>query len=147
MESALDTSHLIGVGLGLALGLLVGIQRGWALRDMAEGTRFAGVRTFGLLGLAGGIGGAVYAAAPGPAMVLLAASAALVVLGYRRASRGEAQISGTTSIVGLITIASGFVAASGERLLGTAIAVAMVVLLSLRGKLHGLVNSLSEKEI
>ena len=80
--TSFDPSQLIPVGIALGLGLLVGIQRGWAQHDMAEGTRFAGVRTYGLLGLGGGIAGALYAPAPGPALILLAASAGLVVLGY-----------------------------------------------------------------
>ena len=36
----------------LALGLLVGVQRGWVQRNAIDGRRFAGVRTFGLTGLA-----------------------------------------------------------------------------------------------
>ena len=147
MGIGFDTAQFIGIGLALGLGLLVGIQRGWALRDMAEGTRFAGIRTFGLLGLTGGIAGILYEPAPGPALIVLAASAGLVLLGYRRASREGNRVSGTTGMVALITIASGFIAAEGERLLGSTIVVAMVVLLSLRGRLHRLVNSLSEQEI
>ena len=59
MQQSLLTAYgdLSGVGLGLALGLLVGIQRGWALRNDAPGSRFAGIRTFALLGLAGAIAG------------------------------------------------------------------------------------------
>lgn len=146
MTGSLDISHFVGVGLALALGLLVGIQRGWTFRELPDGARFAGIRTYGLLGLAGGIAGVLYTHAEGPALILLAAAAVLVVAGYRRSSSGT-QVSGTASLVGLITIASGFMAAMGERLLGTIIAVAMVVLLSLRGRLHDWVKHLEEREM
>ena len=59
MESPLTLyPELLPIGLALALGLLVGIQRGWAQRNAIDGRRFAGVRTFALVGLAGGFAGA-----------------------------------------------------------------------------------------
>ena len=42
------------LGAALAVGLLIGVERGWKERAMAEGTRVAGLRTYGLLGLLGG---------------------------------------------------------------------------------------------
>jgi len=45
------------VGTGLASGALIGLERGWKLRDQKAGYRVAGVRTFSLLGLGGGIAG------------------------------------------------------------------------------------------
>jgi len=147
MDAGFNLGELTDIGLALALGLLVGIQRGWSQRRLARGTRFAGIRTFGLLGLAGGIAGMLYASAPGPALILLAGTAALVVLGYRRTSEDARQVSGTASMVALITIASGFLVTAGERLIGTAIAVAMVLLLSMRSSLHRWVNRLNEKEV
>jgi uncharacterized membrane protein (DUF4010 family) len=42
------------LGAALALGLLIGVERGWKAREQAEGQRVAGVRTYGLIGLLGG---------------------------------------------------------------------------------------------
>ncbi|MEA2118480.1 MgtC/SapB family protein [Halovibrio sp. HP20-50] len=39
----------------LTLGLMIGVERGWSGREKDEGTRVAGVRTFSLIGLSGGI--------------------------------------------------------------------------------------------
>jgi len=82
MIAIADTDHLTAAGVGLALGLLVGLQRGWALRDRPEGSRFAGIRTFALIGLGGSLAGLLYANAKGPATTLLVAICALVILGY-----------------------------------------------------------------
>ncbi|MFO7496238.1 MAG: MgtC/SapB family protein [Desulfobacterales bacterium] len=38
----------------LAIGLLIGIERGWSEREEEEGDRIAGIRTFSLIGLLGG---------------------------------------------------------------------------------------------
>jgi len=138
---------LTGIGLSLALGLLVGIQRGWAHRDASPGSQFAGVRTFGLLGLPGGIAGALYVWAQAIAIIILAATAALVLIGYYRASRQSDLVSGTSSLVGLLTGGCGFLAGIGYWLTASAIAGSMVLLLSQRTRLHYLVNRLSEPDI
>ena len=41
------------LGVALALGLLIGVERGWRERAAAEGGRIAGIRTYGLIGLLG----------------------------------------------------------------------------------------------
>src|SRR5262245_62046718 len=43
------------LGLALAIGLLVGLERGWRERNEPEHSRTAGIRTYGLSGLLGGI--------------------------------------------------------------------------------------------
>ncbi len=59
MIESLDlwAQHGLRVGVGLAVGILVGLERGFKLKDQPEGRRVAGVRTFSLLGLGGGIAG------------------------------------------------------------------------------------------
>ncbi len=139
--------ELSRIGLGLGLGLLVGVQRGWATRKGAEGTRFAGFRTFGLIGLAGGIAGVFQARASGLAIVLLAATAALVLLGYWRSTRKSDSVSGTSSLVGLLTLSCGYLAGSGETILATVVTSVMVLVLAMRHQLHGWVAALNEREM
>lgn len=54
---ASDDVQIGRLAVALALGLLIGVERGWAKREEAEGRRVAGVRTYGLLGLLGGVSG------------------------------------------------------------------------------------------
>ena len=142
-----DAWEWSNIVLALALGLLVGMERGWAHREEAPGTRFAGVRTFGLLGLAGGIAGALFNGYAAIATIILAACAALILLGYYRMSKVPEAISGTTSLGAFITVGCGFLAATGERQAAIAITVVMVLLLSMRKQLHRLVGRMSEAEI
>lgn len=146
-EMLADLSELTGIGLALALGLLIGLQRGWALRDEQPGSRFAGIRTYGLLGLAGGIAGDLQTRAAGLALALLAGAAALVVLGYWRATQRKASISGTASLTGLLTMAFGFLAGSGELVLASVAAGVTVLILSMRGPLHHLLRHIDEREM
>lgn len=140
-------SELTAIGLALALGLLIGVQRGWASRASAPGTRFAGIRTYALFGLAGGIAGALQPRFAGLATVLLAAAAALIVLGYWRSTRGKASVSGTASLTGLITLACGFLAGSGAYALASATAGTTVLILSQRGRLHHWLRHIDETEM
>jgi len=151
MLPGLDQDALTSIALALALGLLVGVERGWTQRDQAPGTRFAGIRTYGLLGLAGGLGGGLQAAYPILSGVLLAATAVLVVMGYWRSTRGAAatppSISGTASLVGLLTLACGFVAGAGGHALASAATGVMVLVLAMRHQLHEWVSHLDEREV
>lgn len=136
-----------GLALAIALGLLVGIQRGWVARNAAEGSRIAGVRTFGLLGLAGGMAGAVFPASPAIAAIVIAACAAVLVIGYLRTTDENGRVSATGTVTGLLTVTCGFLAANGQPLTASAIAVAIVLLLSMRSQLHRFVGMLSEREV
>lgn len=151
MMPDMELDAVISIALALALGLLVGIERGWTQRDQAAGSRFAGIRTYGLLGLAGGLGGALQTAFPALSAVLLAATAVLVVMGYWRSTRGQqaapASISGTASLVGLLTLACGFVAGAGGHALASAATGVMVLVLAMRHQLHDWISRLDEREV
>src|SRR5262245_13410703 len=41
--------------LALGIGLLIGLERGWRQREASPGGRAAGIRTFALSGLLGGV--------------------------------------------------------------------------------------------
>ena len=136
---------LYGIGLSLGLGFLIGIQRGWTLRNEAEGSRFAGIRTFGLIGLTGGIAGALEPIDRVAAILLLAATSFLILLGYARTARRR--VSGTASLASLITLACGFLATSGQPQLASILAVATTLLLTLRPQLHRWIATMTETEV
>lgn len=143
----LDYSELTAIALSLALGLLIGVQRGWASRTGAPGSRFAGVRTHALFGLMGGIAGTMQGRATALATILLAAAAALIVMGYWRGTRTRTSISGTTSLVGLITLSCGYLAGSGEFAFASALAGSTVLVLSQRSRLHHWLRHIDEAEM
>src|SRR3546814_20184699 len=64
-----------------------------------------------------------------------------------RTSKDDGAASGTTGMVGLLTLACGFLAGSGERMLAAVIVVVLVVVLSMRAQLHRWVGRLDETEI
>lgn len=145
MTALLDP--FLHIVLALALGLLIGVQRGWATREEEAGTRVAGIRTFGLLGLAGGMAGALGADDPALAVVVITVAAGLILLGYAQVMRRGGSVSGTASLSGLLTLCIGFLATTGRPLLAAAIAAVTTLVLALRSQLHGWLRRLSEAEV
>ncbi|PKB14202.1 uncharacterized membrane protein (DUF4010 family) [Novosphingobium kunmingense] len=145
--AALSWSQFEAVLLALALGLLIGLQRGWAQRGDPAGSRFAGFRTYGLIGLSGGMAGLLQAIAPALSFILLGATATLVVAGYWRATAGRDRISGTASLAGLITLAAGYLAGTGSYAMASAITGLTVLLLAMRRQLHHVLRHIDEAEI
>jgi uncharacterized membrane protein (DUF4010 family) len=137
------------LAVALAIGLLVGLERGWHTREEQEdGKRAAGLRTFALSGLLGGVCGAV-TALTGP-MVLglcfLAYAAVLAIFHWLEAKVNQ-DIGGTTVIAGLLTFILGAYAVLGELQVAAAVTVAMTVILALREPLHKWVAALRWEEI
>jgi uncharacterized membrane protein (DUF4010 family) len=131
----------------VACGLLIGIERGWKLRKERSGTRVAGVRTFTLLGVLGGLAGLI--AAQGHDVLsgsVLIPAVAILVIGYARRTGGDREDS-TTPVAALVTLALGFI--SGTGLPGLAIAGAALVtfVLALRVELHRFIEKMDEADV
>ncbi len=141
--SFIDPS-LRALAAALAVGLLIGLERGWRQREAADGARVSGFRTFGLLGLAGGLAGL---APPAIAAIVAFAAMASLVVGYRAALGRQASLSATTTIVGIITFALGYLAARGMIGVAFAAAAVAVALLASRERLHGMLKGMSEHEV
>jgi uncharacterized membrane protein (DUF4010 family) len=131
------------LALSLAIGLMIGLQRGWQSRDSPAGHRVAGFRTFGLLGLAGGLAALL---PPAFGAILMAATAATLVVGYLRESTATDH-SATGTVAGLLTLALGGFAALGHRIEALAGAAILVLLLAMRSRLHGFVRGISAAEM
>jgi uncharacterized membrane protein (DUF4010 family) len=137
------TAHLQPLALALAIGLLVGLERGWQSRSAPDGSRVAGFRTFGLLGLAGGTA-ALLPATFGA--ILLAAAALTLLIGYARTA-DHTDHSATGTIAGLLTLALGAYAAAGHQVEAFAAAAIMVLLLAMRQQLHRFLAGLTAAEV
>jgi uncharacterized membrane protein (DUF4010 family) len=143
------------LGVALAIGLLVGAERHWRERGDADGQRTAGVRTFGITGLTGGVIGALALALPGGQGVaaallvglgLLGHSAAMVLFKLREAA-AEGEFSVTSVVAAQATFLLGALAVLGDVQAAGAAAVAVTALLAAREQLHGFVARLSWMEL
>lgn len=126
------------LGTALAIGFLIGLERGWREREGREGSRTAGLRTFSLLGLTGGITGVL---SPAGDRILAAAGFAVVSLAlgaymWREGER-EDDLSATGLVAAMITFLLGLLAVLGDLKIAAAAGVVTAVLLAGKETLHG----------
>lgn len=135
------------LGLALAVGLLVGLERGWQEREAAEGSRVAGIRTFALIGLGGGLAALLTGPAIGLAFGLVFAGfAALMIAAYIGDIR-PGDVSATTAVAALVTFLLGAVAAAGPMEVAASGAVVTAILLSAKPVLHRWVERIEYLEL
>lgn len=133
------------VGSGLAIGALVGLERGFKLRTQKDGQRVAGVRTFSLLGLGSGIAGLISGAQPITAAIIVVAQ--LAYLGIAYAPRLNAKGDATSPVAAAATVATAFLAGTGAVGLAIAAGAVIVLILALRSELHQFIDRLDEKDV
>lgn len=143
-----DVDLLSRLAVALAIGLMVGIERGWRSRQVQPHGRAAGLRTFGLSGLMGGICGllGLRLGLPFVGIGFLAFSAAFGAFAWLEA-KARGNLSATTLIAGMLTFLLGALAVVGDLTVTVAAAVSMTVLLALRTQLHSWLSRLTWPEI
>jgi uncharacterized membrane protein (DUF4010 family) len=137
------------LGVALAIGLLVGIERGWVAREAREGERIAGVRTYGLIGLLGGVAGLLTdrfgALVLGLMFIGLAVMLTTVYITNR--GHGARDIGITSLITGLVIFMLGATAVIGKVELAVTATVIMTLLLSYKPVIHRWVGALNVQEL
>lgn len=130
-------------------GLAVGLEREWSGHATGPQPRFAGVRTFFLLGTLGGVAGWLSvsgAAAVGAA--LLIAAGVLVVAAYLLAARpGGPSVEATTEVAALVVLALGTLAGLGYLGVASGAAAVVVLVLSEKKRLRDAIPRISEGEL
>ena len=127
----------IRLGLALVIGFLIGLERGWHEREAQEGTRIAGIRTFGLISLLGGLWSAI-ASELGTILLGFAfvAFAGLLVAAHIMDIREDKDVGITTAVASLVTFALGALVVQGYLAIAAASAVITATILSLKPVLH-----------
>ncbi len=132
----------------LLIGLLIGIERGWTLRDAVDGTRVAGVRTFTLIGLSGGLV-AVIARSVSPilAVIPLIGIVVALALGYARPRSPPDNRDATTVVAAFLALMLGLLAGAGFPAPAIATAAVTTVVLAFRREAHGLIDRMDHADL
>ncbi|UXI02249.1 MgtC/SapB family protein [Photobacterium sp. TY1-4] len=149
MEPNLDfTSPFVRLAIALLLGAIIGIQRGWEGRHEVAGSRIAGIRTYSLIGLMGGLSGRL--AQVFSELFLgfaLVAFAVLIIAAYLNSQHVKSNLS-ITGIVGmLITFLLGSLAVIGEPVVAASAAVITAIILDNKTELHEALMKLQAYEL
>src|SRR5690606_13198662 len=144
----MDLELSLNLATSLGIGLLIGAERAWRARDDADSEQMAGIRTFGLTGLLGGLAAlsqnyfGVWAWIATLVLVALLVIVAYVVEVKRTGDHGM-----TSEVALLLTFLLGSLALVESRLLAAACAIVVALLLNLKTRLHSLLHQLTEAEL
>ncbi len=139
------------LAVALAIGLIIGIERGWKQRTEPEGERAAGLRTLTLSGLLGGVWGALVYGAGAWGTVALALGFVcftVVIAAFRyREMVHEGTFGATTVVAAMLAFALGALAVLGDPGVAAAAGVATALLLALKQWLHASLARLTWEEL
>lgn len=142
-------SDIARLGLALAIGLLVGLERGWQERNEPDRSRTAGIRTFGISGLLGGVVAALSQAVQSPAVLVAGfLGFAAVFSWYKvREAAHDMDFSVTGVVAGLGVFALGALAVVGDYRAAAAGGGVLAATLASREVLHRLLRRLTWVEL
>jgi uncharacterized membrane protein (DUF4010 family) len=142
-------SLIARLGLALAIGLLVGIERGWRERDAPDGARTAGIRTYAITGLLGGFMAALARNLEAPSILIAGLLAFTAVFAWYKSREAihDANFSVTGVVAGMSVFVLGALAVAGDQRAAAAGGTALAALLASRDLLHGLLRRISWVEL
>lgn len=142
------SSQLLLLLIALALGMLIGLQRGWHERNTPAGGRIAGIRTFGLLALCGALAG-ILSTPLGPGIAIAMGFSVTLLLGLAHwlDSSDDHDYGMTTVVAGIVTYLTGLITVLGDLNLAVAVAVITTIVLHFKQTLHQALTHLSDSEI
>ena len=127
-----ESEATVRLAIAALVGLGVGLEREWSGHASGPNARFAGLRTFLLLGIVGGVAGLLLSVGSMAAgSVAMASAMALGVAAYvATVRRANTEIDGTTETAALAVVALGALAGIGW--LALAAGAGSVIVLALR---------------
>jgi uncharacterized membrane protein (DUF4010 family) len=139
----MTTSDIVRLLIATLGGAAVGLERQWSGHAEGPTARFAGIRTFTMLGAVGGFTGWLWTAGiTTPAAILFAGAVTIVAAGYLAASRHD--VDGTTEVAALVVLAAGVIAGTGSVRLASGVIALVTLLLIEKSRLHSLVQRIDD---
>lgn len=136
------------LAVGVGIGLIIGLERQWIIRKADPEAQVAGLRTFGLLAIAGCAAGlALRLGQQWLAAAIILGAALMMTAAYVAEARLTRDLGATTQVAGLATVALAALAAAGMPAPAAALGVIGVLLLGARRSLHKGVAALDADEL
>lgn len=137
----LDLQGTLNLLIAVLGGAAIGMEREWSGHATGPDARFAGVRTFTLLGLLAGLAGVFWhAGLEWLSAILVAGAVGLVLIAYWASSQKD--VGGTTEIAALVVIAAGLLAGMGNGKVASGIFAGTALLLVEKSRLHSWVEKI-----
>jgi uncharacterized membrane protein (DUF4010 family) len=145
----MDEMYVVALELlaALAIGLLIGIERGWSNRKENEGQRVAGIRTFSLIGLLGGVI-ALLSLETGRWLIMVGfvSVSALVIAAHILDVEKDKDVGTTTAFSMILTFSLAAWAGYGHQIPAMAVTVITIFILGHKPTLHRWLTRVSPED-
>lgn len=136
------------LSIALAIGLLIGLERGWRTRELEEGMRVAGLRTYGMISLLGALSGILAQQINAYFMEFaFLGLASILLVAYSKGLDRFKDFSITGTVASMITFTLGALTVFGHIALAAASAVVITSLLGFKPLLHSWMKKLEQEEL
>lgn len=143
-----DYKIILNILAALAAGLLIGIERGWSEREEDEGDRIAGLRTFSLIGLLGGVWAQLSQVVDTWVIaVVFIAVVAMIITAHIVSTKETEDVGVTTEFAMMLTFSLGAWAGFGYYIYAFAATAIVVAILGIKPVLHTWLRNLTTEEI
>lgn len=135
----METAYSLAIKLfaALAVGLLIGIERGWDEREEDEGNRIAGIRTFSLIGLLGGVTALISIEISSWFLIgSFIVVSVLIIVAHILDHRTDKDAGTTTAFAMMLSFVLAAWAAYGYQIPALAVTVVVITLLGYKPVLH-----------
>lgn len=138
----------IRLAIAALVGLAIGLEREWSGHASGPNARFAGIRTFFLLGILGGTAGLLLARGLEIAGAVVIGGALLFAAVAYGVSvfRPSADLDATTEVAAMVAAALGVISGLGWVMLAAGTGSVVVLALYEKGRLHDAVHQVGETE-
>lgn len=147
----MDWSIVNRLGVALAIGLIIGAERDWQNQQQDTNVSAAGVRSFGFVGLLGGIAMLLALTTPNAMPIILTTLffgfSLTVAVSYWLTAQATKDFGMTTEIALLLTFCLGALSVSGYKAEAIAVAVVVAVMLGLKQEMHRSLRKLNRDEL
>ena len=135
--------------MALAIGLLVGLERGWRERDEPAGSRTAGIRTYAISGLLGGVLAALSQAFAATSIFVGGLLGFALVFGWFSFHEGrhDRNFSVTGTVAAICVFALGGLSVVGDYRVAAAGGAALAAVLASREAMHGVLRQVTWIEL
>jgi uncharacterized membrane protein (DUF4010 family) len=144
-----ETYHIaLQLLVALSIGLLIGLERGWSEREESEGDRIAGLRTFTLIGILGGVWALISNELNDwiIAVAFLAVST-LIIVAHVLDVREDNDVGVTTAFAMMLTFALAAWSMYGYELPALGVTIIVMALLGYKPVLHSWLRKMKTDEL
>lgn len=144
----MDWTIMTRLAIALAIGLIIGLERGWQNEQDKAGANASGLRSFGVMSLLGGLAGLLgLEFGVGLVGILFLGAALVVTASYWLTAQQTKDLGTTTELALLLTFALGTLALTGLAAEAVAVAVVASALLTFKQELHQSLSKLNRQEL